>query len=356
MAKRRNISGKLLRESIPQPKDVAELVAPRTVENGLSIANVFGDVGDMIDPFITAAIEKQQGLRDVSDDELKLLAALGSIPVAGAAATKITKKLNKLVPNPKGGFIRNPNYKKPMTQAQKQATDKAIDQWNKAVAKNPHIAGVQHYPDPVEWESKRLNDVDEFFGKQYNFTPKDLGAFPPKPDPNIVTEAILPEHTKDAAWLRHNPSMSNYDALLQSQKMQLRNDYKTGKIPKADDIEPNPVGGFYPLYYDKRGVLHTTESGLKNKIFNKLEEKFPGYIDAMEGRGPGQKKYLESIDQMQRLYMNDDVLKNRYNSIQNKKELLNSGVVSPDEIPNLEKEIAQEENVFNALIMDRILR
>ena len=356
MAKRKNISGKLLRESIPQPREVAEFVAPRTVENGLSISNVFGDLGDMVDPFITAAIEKQEGLRDVSDDELKLLAALGSIPFAGAVASKVTKKLNKLVPNPKGGFIMNPNYKKPMTPAQRRATDNAIDQWNKAVAKNPHIAGTQHYPDPVDWESKRMNDVDEFFGKRYNFTPKNLGTFPPKPDPNIVTEAILPEHTKDAAWLRHNTSMSNYDPLLEAHKMQLRNDYKSGKIPKAADIEPNPAGGFYPLYYDKRGVLHTTEGGIKNKIFNKLEEKFPGYIDAMEGRGPGQKKYLESLDKVHRYLMQDDVLSNRYNSIQTKKELLNSGIVAPEEISKLEKEIAHEENIFNALLMDRILR
>ena len=105
MAKRRNVSGRVLRNAVPQPKDVAEFVAPRTVNEGLSIKNVFGDIGDMIDPFITAAIEKQEGLRDVSDDELKMLAALGSIPVAGAIGGKVLKRLNKLVPNPKGGFI-----------------------------------------------------------------------------------------------------------------------------------------------------------------------------------------------------------------------------------------------------------
>ena len=105
MAKRRNVSGRVLRNAVPQPRDVAEFVAPRTVNEGLSVKNVFGDVGDMIDPFITAAIEKQEGLRDVSDDELKMLAALGSIPVAGAIGGKVLKKLNKMVPNPKGGFI-----------------------------------------------------------------------------------------------------------------------------------------------------------------------------------------------------------------------------------------------------------
>ena len=125
MAKKHRIhphGSRYIRESIPQPRDVAEFVAPRTVNEGLSVKNVFGDVGDMIDPFITAAIEKQEGLRDVSDDELKMLAALGSIPVAGAIAGKLTKKLNKLVPNPKGGFlnvlpIKNEQGKNYLTKA-----------------------------------------------------------------------------------------------------------------------------------------------------------------------------------------------------------------------------------------------
>lgn len=106
MAKRKNVSGNILRNAVPKPKDVAEFVVPRTVENGLSLQNVFGDIGDMINPFITAAIEKQEGLRNVSDDELKLLATLGLLPIAGTVGGKLLKNLNKMVPNPKGGFIR----------------------------------------------------------------------------------------------------------------------------------------------------------------------------------------------------------------------------------------------------------
>lgn len=136
MAKRRNVSGRTLRNAVPQPRDVAEFVAPRIVNEGVSVKNVFGDVGDMIDPFITAAIEKQEGLRDVSDDELKLLAALGSIPVAGAIAGKATKALNKLVPNPKGGFAnaiflqksKKPVLVKPETMSGYEKFCAAIDE------------------------------------------------------------------------------------------------------------------------------------------------------------------------------------------------------------------------------------
>lgn len=41
MAKRRNVSGRVLRNAVPQPRDVAEFVAPRTVNEGLSVKNVF---------------------------------------------------------------------------------------------------------------------------------------------------------------------------------------------------------------------------------------------------------------------------------------------------------------------------
>ena len=196
MAKRRNISGKLLRESIPQPKDVAEFVAPRTVEDGLSIANVFGDVGDMVDPFITAAIEKQEGLRDVSDDELKMLALLGSIPVAGAVASKVTKKLNKLVPNPKGGFLQlkkpvGDNKLKDVIDASNEAGQKITPKIDKEIRE--HIAIVndaKHKPsdkavrrvanhyDNMSIEARQV--IDGYMGQEqmHGFKPEGFDTWP----------------------------------------------------------------------------------------------------------------------------------------------------------------------------------
>lgn len=189
MAKRRNVSGRVLRNAVPQPRDVAEFVAPRTVNEGLSIKNVFGDVGDMIDPFITAAIEKQEGLRDVSDDELKMLAALGSIPVAGAVAGKLTKKLNKLVPNPKGGFLNlksGQNKLKDVMEAsnaagqivtpeiEKEVRDH-IGIWNKT-QRQPSKANVKqmtrHY-DEASPEAKQI--IDGFLAQTQPHTPKPAG-------------------------------------------------------------------------------------------------------------------------------------------------------------------------------------
>lgn len=150
MAKRRNVSGRTLRNAVPQPRDVAEFVAPRTVNEGLSVANVFGDIGDMVDPFITAAIEKQEGLRDVSDDELKLLAALGSIPVAGAVAGKAVKTLNKMVPNPKGGFI---NFKRiPNNQRSVELNDDILQNY---------IKNHQHDGRPIPSKAQLTKGTEE---------------------------------------------------------------------------------------------------------------------------------------------------------------------------------------------------
>lgn len=189
MAKRRNVSGRVLRNAVPQPRDVAEFVAPRTVNEGLSVKNVFGDAGDLVDPFITAAIEKQEGLRDVSDDELKMLAALGSIPVAGAVMGKAVKKLNKLVPNPKGGFLNlkpGQNKLKDVMEAsnaagqivtpeiEKEVRDH-IGIWNKT-QKQPTKANVKlmtrHY-DEATPEAKQI--IDGFLAQTQPHAPKPAG-------------------------------------------------------------------------------------------------------------------------------------------------------------------------------------
>lgn len=291
MAKRRNVSGRVLRNAVPQPRDVVEFVAPRTVNEGLSIKNVFGDVGDMIDPFITAAIEKQEGLRDISDDELKMLAILGSIPVAGAVAGKVAKKLNKLVPNPKGGFVRNPAYKEPMTKAQKEATDQAIKEWNKQVKTNSQMYKPTPLKLPSEavYEQERLNKINDFISNQYKFTPKisDVMGFP-KYNKDIVTEAILPETVNDAAFLRHNPRMSNYDQVLKATNENIIKDVKAGNLKVGEPDSRKITNPRYPdryliEYKTKDGGYAGTNERAKRDMLLKLEELFPGYIKAMQG-------------------------------------------------------------------------
>lgn len=113
MAKRRNISGRTLRQASPTnvtPADLAgNLVLPRTYNEGFSISNIFGDIGDAIHPGITAKIENDLGLRNYTDEEIQLLFALGVLPFASKiakAGINGVKALNKASRLPaKGGFI-----------------------------------------------------------------------------------------------------------------------------------------------------------------------------------------------------------------------------------------------------------
>ena len=84
-------------------KGAAEFVAPRTIGDGLTVANVLGDIGEMT-PFAGAVpfVEDRLNLRDYDEDTIAIMAMLGLLPFAG----KLTRKVNSLVPNPNGGFIR----------------------------------------------------------------------------------------------------------------------------------------------------------------------------------------------------------------------------------------------------------
>ncbi len=74
-----------IREAVPSPREVAAFVAPRTMEDGLSIANIFGDAAEMT-PFAGAVpyAERELGLRDYSDEDV-LLSAIFGFPILGKA-------------------------------------------------------------------------------------------------------------------------------------------------------------------------------------------------------------------------------------------------------------------------------
>ena len=86
MAKKHRIhpqGSRYIREAVPSPREVAAFVAPRTMEDGLSLANVLGDAGEMT-PFAGAVpyAERELGLRDYSDEDIMLAAIMG-FPILG---------------------------------------------------------------------------------------------------------------------------------------------------------------------------------------------------------------------------------------------------------------------------------
>ena len=232
MAKRKNVSGRVLRNAVPQPRDVAEFVAPRTVNEGLSVKNVFGDVGDMIDPFITAAIEKQEGLRDVSDDELKMLAALGSIPVAGAVAGKVAKKINKLVPNPKGGFI---DFKRiPNNERRSVATSAAKGKGINVESFLKNNSGV--IQKPKNWEELGEEGRARYLAKQIQqgkfFPHSRTGEMYYKTNPNVLDAHDYAEFMN---YIEHRPDLAESLAFTGDFNTEAFNKFIAGETPRYSE-------------------------------------------------------------------------------------------------------------------------
>lgn len=78
-----------IRNAVPDPHEVAEFVAPRTVGDGFSVANIFGDAAEL-SPFAGAVpyVERELGLRDYSDDDILMSAILG-FPIVNKVGGKL---------------------------------------------------------------------------------------------------------------------------------------------------------------------------------------------------------------------------------------------------------------------------
>lgn len=96
-------------------KGAAEFVAPRTVEDGVTLTNVLGDIGELT-PLAPAVpfLESRLGLREWDDETIAAMALLGLIPFGGKVAREAGKGIRKtaeaierLPKGNKGGFIRS---------------------------------------------------------------------------------------------------------------------------------------------------------------------------------------------------------------------------------------------------------
>lgn len=266
-------------------KGAAEFVAPRTVEDGVNLTNVLGDIGEMT-PFAPAVpfLESRLGLKEWDDETIAIMAMLGLLPFAG----KITRKVNSLVSNPKGGFIRNPMYDwNKLTPQQKAATTQAMEEWTSRAKK--HTAAPQTPPVYNEFLDDNINDAVWNVAEDYKFTPKLNG----KKNLDIKTQAMLPENTGEAAFLRHDPYLSNYDKVLTTARINAEEERlaRAGLLPQYIKEPYDDLGHFaktFPTVEGSRGDIGNSAKGV---IIDELERKFPGYRQVMQGKGPGQSKY-----------------------------------------------------------------
>ena len=250
-----------------------------------AINNVFGepyhetwDVNQIIeDPNLTAS-EKRAKI-EMIDKNRQLEKAIDDLPDG-----------DEIVKSPLM-FRLNPDV--PMDMMNKISTKRAIREWNEAVNEMPNNPYPQKIAEPATYDQPILNNLNDAIAKNYKFTPKvrDGGMFW-KEDPNIVTEAIIPEDVADAAWLHHNPQMSNYDILFGNKargipstlNTNLKQLINTGNLKsKYPDVDwqYDKKGNLVAKYKTADGGYETTGQRAKSKIADILEKKFPGYKKAM---------------------------------------------------------------------------
>lgn len=202
-------------------------------------------------------------------------------------AKKAMEAIERIPKGGKEGFVRNPKFDwNSLTPEQKKATQQAMEEWTSRAQR--HNAGRQTPPTSMVFLDDNLNDAVMNIAGDYKFTPKVAG----QPNRNIKTQAILPEHTGEAAFLRHSPYMSNYDMVLNTASISDEENrlIKAGLMPefRRDYYGPNQFSKTFPTM---EGPYTDIGNNSKAMIIDELDRKFPGYRDVMEGHGPGQSKY-----------------------------------------------------------------
>lgn len=210
-------------------------------------------------------------------------AARGATKAAGAIERTFGGKLG-----PKAGFMRNPSFDwNKLTPAQKNATQGAIEEWSRLA--KVFNAGPQTPPKSINFLDENINDAVMNVAGDYKFIKKLRG----QPNKDIVTQAILPEHTGEAAFLRHSPYMSNYDKVLNSTRVGNEENAlaKAGLLPYFEKEVYDNAGHYAKLFPTVEGSKSDIGKQAKATIIDNLEYKFPGYKNVMKGFGPGQKAY-----------------------------------------------------------------
>ena len=213
------------------------------------------------------------------------------LAIVGMPLAKEAKKAAEVIERmPKGGkegFIRNPNFNwNSLTPEQKKATQQAIEEWTGRA--QIHNAGRQTPPESMTFLDDNLNDAVMNIAGDYKFTPKVAG----QPNRNIKTQAILPENTGEAAFLRHSPYMSNYDKVLNTTSIADEENrlIQAGLMPqfRRDFYGQDRFSKTFPT---KEGPYAGIGNNAKAMIIDELERKFPGYRNVMKGYGPGQSSF-----------------------------------------------------------------
>lgn len=264
-------------------KGAAEFVAPRTVEDGVNLTNVLGDIGELT-PFAPAVpfLESRLGLREWDDETIAAMALLGLIPFGGKVAREAGKGIRKtaeaierIPKGNKGGFIvAGPGPKKRgKYPVDIEGTNKINDWLKSEIEKEP--GGTDRYwaldryiteaDKPMSYYDRTVLDPNytDLLDKQRNKNVLNeiKEKFPAEYDNLVIQEP---------AYYKPNGESFDYPSNKLSTKATPDNHF----MPEFLESDGNLV--ISPNKFGQQGAIQYTVKDLDNLI-NKYDQAYSNY-------------------------------------------------------------------------------
>ena len=199
-------------------------------------------------------------------------AARGATKAAGAIERTFGGKLG-----PKAGFMVDPGYVF-ANDAQKEATQKLADAWNREIQDVQKYAMPSKMPEGATYANQKLNAISDapfkFGGLPIKKTYRDPSTGKFITEQKAVTQAIMPEDATEAGFVRHQKT--DYDNRLKSIRNTMDFDRTLGEYRKVPTTK-----GYKIEYKDVNGNWTNRTDRAKARMWNDINRQMPAYSQAI---------------------------------------------------------------------------
>lgn len=199
-------------------------------------------------------------------------AARGATKAAGAIERTFGGKLG-----PRAGFTVDPGYVF-ADDAQKEATQKLADAWNRDMKDIQKYAMPSKMPEGVTYANQKLNAISDapfkFGGLPIKKTYRDPSTGKFITEQKAVTQAIQPQDATEAAFVRHQKT--DYDNRLKSIRNTMDFDRTLGEYRKVPTTK-----GYKIEYKDVNGNWANRTDRAKARMWNDIDRQMPAYSKAI---------------------------------------------------------------------------
>ena len=200
-------------------------------------------------------------------------AARGATKAAGAIERTFGGKLG-----PRAGFTVDPGYAF-ANDAQKEATQKLVDGWNRDKKDIVKGALPSKMPESVTYANPKINMISDapfkFGGLPIRKTYRDPTTGKFITESKAVTQAIMPDDATEAAFVRH--IKTDYDNKLKN----VRHAIETAG-PLGEYRIVNTPRGYKTEYKDINGNWTNRTDRAKARMWNDINKQMPAYSEAIK--------------------------------------------------------------------------